>query len=228
MIFRESPGPCKAASVGGLAYRHIGYFIPLLIGHRERKALIARFFCKLAGNLSGMSPRGFEVWVVLPLLILKRAAATSPSSRRVNASAFTRPRFRWDRKSHGQRRRPHRRDVQGVFPEVGLDRHGEKRRDQTGIGADGLGWIHTIRQHCGNLWRSCRPRRRKLEEGGSTCGCVPSEGRCEGSTHTISVATFWTKMLSASDCVTRGVVHAVRPALKLCYFPNAAGGGGRS
>ncbi len=49
-----------------------------------------------------------------------------------------------------------------------------------------------------------------------------------GSTHTISVATFWTKMLSASDCVTRGVVHAVRPALKLCYFPNAAGGGGRS
>jgi hypothetical protein len=61
MIFRQSPGLCKAASVGGLAYRHIGYFIPLLIGHRDRKALIARFFCKLAGNLSGMSPRGFEV-----------------------------------------------------------------------------------------------------------------------------------------------------------------------
>src|SRR5258708_25933542 len=38
MIFRQSPGPCKAASVGGLAYRHIGYFIPLFIGHRERKA----------------------------------------------------------------------------------------------------------------------------------------------------------------------------------------------
>jgi hypothetical protein len=74
MIFRQSPGPCKAASVGGLAYRHIGYFIPLLIGHRDRKALIARFFCKLAGNLSGMSPRGFEVRVVLPLLTLKRAA----------------------------------------------------------------------------------------------------------------------------------------------------------
>jgi hypothetical protein len=73
MIFRQSAGPCKAASVGGLAYRHIGYFIPLFIGHRERKALIARFFCKLTGNLSGMSPRGFEVRVVLPLLLLKRA-----------------------------------------------------------------------------------------------------------------------------------------------------------
>jgi hypothetical protein len=48
MIFRQSPGPCKAASVGDLAYRHIGYFIPLLIGHRERKALMARFFCKLS------------------------------------------------------------------------------------------------------------------------------------------------------------------------------------
>ena len=55
MIFRQSPGPCKAASVGGLAYRHIGYFIPLFIGHRERKALIARFFCKLTGNLSGIA-----------------------------------------------------------------------------------------------------------------------------------------------------------------------------
>ena len=74
MIFRQSPGPCKAASVGGLAYRHIGYFIPLLIGHRERKALIARFFCKLTGNLSGMSPRGFEVRVVSP------SPSPSPSS----------------------------------------------------------------------------------------------------------------------------------------------------
>ena len=67
MIFRQSPGPCKAASVGGLAYRHIGYFIPLFIGHRERKALIARFFCKLTVNLSGMSPRGFEAPFDCPL-----------------------------------------------------------------------------------------------------------------------------------------------------------------
>jgi hypothetical protein len=62
MIFRQSPGPCKAASVGGLAYRHIGYFIPLLIGHRDRKALIARFFCKLAGNLSGVVSRIFRTF----------------------------------------------------------------------------------------------------------------------------------------------------------------------
>jgi hypothetical protein len=50
----------KAASVGGLAYRHIRYFIPLLISHRDRKALIAPVFPELAGNFSSMSPRGFE------------------------------------------------------------------------------------------------------------------------------------------------------------------------
>ena len=74
MIFRQSPGPCKAASVGGLAYRHIGYFIPLFIGHRRAQSPHRPFFCKLTGNLSGMSPRGFEVRVVLPLLLLLKRA----------------------------------------------------------------------------------------------------------------------------------------------------------
>ena len=36
------------------------YFIPLLIGHRDRKTLIAPVFPKLARNFSSMSPRGFE------------------------------------------------------------------------------------------------------------------------------------------------------------------------
>ena len=90
MIFRQSPGPCKAASVGGLAYRHIGYFIPLFIGHRERKALIARFFCKLTGNLSGMSPRGFEVRVVLPLLLLlKRAVVFDVKEKSRHSTALS-------------------------------------------------------------------------------------------------------------------------------------------
>jgi hypothetical protein len=42
MIFRQSPGPCKAASVGGLAYRHTGYFIPLLTSLSFPKIISAR------------------------------------------------------------------------------------------------------------------------------------------------------------------------------------------
>src|SRR3954453_19359840 len=75
---------------GALAYRHIGYFIPLFIGHRERKALIARFFCKLTGNLSGMSPRGFEVRVVLPLLLLlKRAVVFDVKEKSRHSTALS-------------------------------------------------------------------------------------------------------------------------------------------
>jgi hypothetical protein len=50
------------------------YFIPLLINHYNREALIARVFRQLARNFSGVSPRGFDVQTFLSLLILERTA----------------------------------------------------------------------------------------------------------------------------------------------------------
>jgi hypothetical protein len=63
-----------AASAGGVVDWYMRYFISLLIEHHNRKALIMPFFRKVARNCGGVSPRGFEVGIVHPLLIPKSTA----------------------------------------------------------------------------------------------------------------------------------------------------------